>query len=144
MPDTHPDPKIAKLLAERDAARVACSAAVKERDEAVESLASRDDIIADLARRLRLTKEEVEYLRKRIFGRKSEKLPPGPTLFDLAVPAPDGEAAGRSLLICRACAWKCRSRTTSASAPHVAKIACGIGRSGAPGCATPSSPQRHA
>ena len=102
MPDTHPDRKIAKLLAERDAALSACSTAVKDRDEVIgewdavrtshaESLASRDDIIADLARRLRLTKEEVDYLRNRLFGRKSEKLPQGPTLFDLTVPVPDGE-----------------------------------------------------
>lgn len=103
MPDTHPDPKIDKLLAERDAAFSARSAAIKERDEVVgerdavrvahaESLASRDDVIADLARRLRLTSEEVEYLRKRIFGRKSEKFPQqGPTLFDLTVPETETE-----------------------------------------------------
>lgn len=71
------------------AALVQRDGVIAERDDAI---AARDEQILALAKALHLTQEEVEYLRRRLFGRRSEKMPPGPTLFeDVAeqVPPPD-------------------------------------------------------
>jgi len=87
VPETLAAEEISRLTAERDAALSERDAANAQRDAALteflEEVAARDEQLADFARRLRMTQEEVEYLRKRIFGRRSEKLPYGPTLFDL-------------------------------------------------------------
>ena len=68
-----------------------------------ETLAAKDDALAELAKRLRLTEQEVAYLRRRFFGRSSEKHAASSvaTLFDGLSPvepppaetAPDDEAS---------------------------------------------------
>ena len=59
-----------------------------------ETIAARDEALTALAKELRFTKEEVEYLKRRFFGKSSEKTPPGPTLFDaIAVDEPPKETA---------------------------------------------------
>ena len=72
--------------AELRAALVQRDGVIAERDDAI---AARDEQILALAKALHLTQEEVEYLRRKLFGRRSEKMPPGPTLFeDVAEPVP--------------------------------------------------------
>lgn len=70
-----------------------------EKDEAI---ANRDAILAELAKKLRLTQAELDYLKRRLYGRSSEKSPEGPGLFDAlgepeptppAETAPDDEAS---------------------------------------------------
>ncbi len=86
------------LLAERERDIQSRDRNIADRDDAI---AARDEQLLQLARALKLTQEELDYLRKRFFGRKSEKHAPGPTLFDgLAAPetpppppAPDDEAS---------------------------------------------------
>lgn len=59
-----------------------------------ETIAARDEALAAMAKDLLFTKEEVEYLKRRFFGKSSEKTPAGPTLFDgLAVEEPAKETA---------------------------------------------------
>ena len=66
-------------------------AALALRDE---TIAARDEALTAMAKDLRLTKQEVEYLKRRFFGRSSEKHAPGPTLFDgIAVQEPAKETA---------------------------------------------------
>jgi transposase len=79
------------------------SAALAERDEALaardDTIAARDEALSALAKALRLTEAERDYLRRRLFGKSSEWLPAGPTLFDgleLPPPAPDDEESTRS------------------------------------------------
>lgn len=61
-------------------------AAVAEHDAAItakdEALRARDQALAEMARKLRLTAEERDWLKRRLFGRSSEKVVAGPTLFD--------------------------------------------------------------
>jgi len=69
-----------ELLREENAAlRAVLEREVAARDEVI---AAKDEQIDALAKELGVTREEVEYLRRRLFGKKSEKLPPGPGLFD--------------------------------------------------------------
>jgi transposase len=74
-------------LAERDGA-------LADRDDAI---AAKDEAISALARTLRLTQEERDYYLRRLFGKKSERLPLGPTLFEgaaePAAPSPDDEGS---------------------------------------------------
>ncbi len=61
-------------------------AVVSEKDEA---LADKDAILAELAKKLRLTQAELDYLKRRLWGRSSERKPEGAGLFDaLGDPAP--------------------------------------------------------
>lgn len=62
-------------------------AVLAERDEII---AAKDEQIDALARALGVTREEVEYLRRRLFGKRSERFPEGPTLFEgLDAPPPE-------------------------------------------------------
>jgi transposase len=83
-------------------------AALAERDGALadrdETIAAKDEVLKALAKTLRLTQEERDYYLRRLFGKSSEKLPAGPTLFDgleppppaSGEPAPDDEESTRS------------------------------------------------
>lgn len=83
-------------LAEREKEVASLDAIIADRDE---TLAARDAALEELIRTLRLTQEERDYFRRRLFGKTSEKLPTGPTLFDgqeAPPPAPDDEESTRS------------------------------------------------
>jgi len=85
-------------LAEREKEVASRDAIIADRDE---TLAARDAALEELVRTLRLTEEERDYYRRRLFGKTSERLPAGPGLFDgQAAPpaetAPDDEESTRS------------------------------------------------
>lgn len=84
-------------VAELRAALAARDATIVQKDEAI---ATRDQALAEMARKLRLTAEERDWLKRRLFGTKSERVIDGPSLFaglgaDLPEPpketAPDDE-----------------------------------------------------
>ena len=79
------------VLAQKDQSLAAQVVVVAERDQTIAAL---EDALATIGKELRLSKDEIEYLRRRLFGRSSEKLLEGPTLFDgLADPEPQKETA---------------------------------------------------
>ena len=79
-----------ELLREENAElRAALQREIAIRDDVI---AAKDEQIDALARALGVTREEVEYLRRRLFGKKSERFPEGPTLFE-GVDAPPPETA---------------------------------------------------
>ena len=80
-------------VAELRAALAARDADLAEKDEAI---AARDQAVAEMAKKLRITAEERDYLKRRLFGRSSEKLLDGPSLFaglGEEPPAPPAEGA---------------------------------------------------
>ena len=86
----------AELRAAIEREVAAREAQIADRDEVI---AAKDEQLVALARQLHLTQEELEYLRKRFFGKKTEKLPPGLSLFEEVAeppppePAPDDEGS---------------------------------------------------
>ena len=79
------------VLAQKDQALAAQVVVVAEKDQTIAAL---EEALATIGKELRLSKDEIEYLRRRLFGRSSEKLLEGPTLFDgLADPEPPKETA---------------------------------------------------
>jgi transposase len=96
--------EIEDLREEVEVLRAALERETAARDEVIagrdEVIAARDEALKALATKLRLTQEERDYYLRRLFGKKSEKIPAGPTLFDGAadppVPAPDDEESTQS------------------------------------------------
>lgn len=86
----------AELLREENA-ELRAALAAKQADLAKkdETIAERDRALDEIAKKLRLTAEERDYLKRRLFGRKSESFVDGPALFD-GLGAPDPSAAKES------------------------------------------------